>query len=69
MTSRIATLQQSLPFFEWYGSSPHQERGGQPGVVDLLFGNPHDMPIPAYVEALQRHVVAAAPRLVRVHVR
>ena len=61
MTSRIATLQQSLPFFEWYGSSPHQERGGQPGVVDLLFGNPHDMPIPAYVEALQRHVVPQHP--------
>jgi aspartate aminotransferase len=61
MTSRIATLQQSLPFFEWYGSSPHQQRGGQPGVVDLLFGNPHDMPIPAYVEALQRHVVPQHP--------
>ena len=61
MTSRIATLQQSLPFFEWYGASPHQERGGQPGVVDLLFGNPHDMPIPAYVEALQRHVVPQHP--------
>ena len=61
MTSRIATLQQSLPFFEWYGSSPHQERGGQPGVVDLLFGNPHDMPLPAYVEALQRHVVPQHP--------
>jgi len=61
MTSRIATLQQSLPFFEWYGSSPHQERGGKPGVVDLLFGNPHDMPIPAYVEALQRHVVPQHP--------
>ena len=61
MTSRIATLQQSLPFFKWYGSSPHQERGGQPGVADLLFGNPHDMPIPAYVAALQRHVVPQHP--------
>ena len=59
--SRIETLQRSLPFFEWYGSSPHRERGGKPGVVDLLFGNPHDMPIPAYVEALQRHVVPQHP--------
>ena len=42
-------------------ASPHRQRGGQPGVVDLLFGNPHDMPIPAYVEALQRHVVPQHP--------
>src|SRR5690348_5823035 len=61
MPSRIETLQQSLPFSQWYASSPHQERAGQPGVVDLLFGNPHDMPIPAYVEALQRHVVPQDP--------
>jgi aspartate aminotransferase len=61
MTSRIETLQQSLPFFKWYATSPHQERAGQPGVVDLLFGNPHDMPIPAYVEALKRHVVPQDP--------
>jgi aspartate aminotransferase len=59
--SRIETLQQSLPFFAWYATSPHRQRGGQPGVVDLLFGNPHDMPIPAYVEALQRHVVPEHP--------
>ena len=61
MASRIETLQQSLPFFQWYATSPHRERGGQPGVVDLLFGNPHDMPIPAYVEALQRHLVPQNP--------
>ena len=42
-------------------TSPHRHRGGQPGVVDLLFGNPHDMPIPAYVEALQRHAVPQHP--------
>ena len=60
-SSRIATLQHSLPFFTWYATSPHGERAGKPGVVDLLFGNPHDMPIPAYVEALQRHVVPQDP--------
>jgi aspartate aminotransferase len=53
---RIAVLQRSLPFFTWYASSPHGDRQGEDGVVDLLFGNPHDMPIPAYVEALHRHL-------------
>ncbi|MBI2775984.1 MAG: aminotransferase class I/II-fold pyridoxal phosphate-dependent enzyme [Chloroflexi bacterium] len=52
---RIDMLQASLPFYQWYGASPHSRRAGEPGVVDLLFGNPHDMPIPAYVEALRRH--------------
>jgi aspartate aminotransferase len=59
--SRIEALQQSLPFFAWYSTSRHQTHAGEPGVIDLLFGNPHDMPIPAYVEALQRHVVPQHP--------
>lgn len=60
-SSRLRSLQQSLPFFTWYATSPHPERAGEEGVVDLLFGNPHDMPIPAYVDALQRHVVPQDP--------
>ena len=52
---RIAALEQSLPFYTWYARSPHIQRAGQPGVIDLLFGNPHDMPMPAYVEAIRRH--------------
>ena len=35
---RIAVLQRSLPFFTWYASSPHGDRQGEDGVVDLLFG-------------------------------
>jgi aspartate aminotransferase len=60
-TSRLTTLDQSLPFLAWYAASPH--RAGVTGdrVVDLLFGNPHDMPIPAYVEALRRHAVPEDP--------
>jgi aspartate aminotransferase len=60
-SSRLRTLQGSLPFFAWYSTSPHRDLEGREGVVDLLFGNPHDMPIPAYVEALQRHVVPRDP--------
>ena len=55
-SSRIANLQRSLPFFAWYEHSPHQQRAGTPGIVDLLFGNPHDLPNPAYVAALEKHV-------------
>jgi aspartate aminotransferase len=58
-SSRIGTLRASLPFLAWYSTSPHGSRSGRDGVIDLLFGNPHDMPIPAYVEALKRH---AEPR-------
>lgn len=58
---RIGTLQASLPFYAWYASSPHNARIGQPGVMDLLFGNPHDMPIPAFVEAVRRHAEPQDP--------
>lgn len=60
-SSRLATLDRSLPFFAWYETSPHQQRAGTPGIADLLFGNPHDMPVPGYVEALQRNVVPRDP--------
>ena len=59
--SRVATLERSLPFLSWYAGSPH--RAGVTGdrIVDLLFGNPHDMPIPGYVEALRRHAIPGDP--------
>ncbi len=60
-SARLATLDRSLPFFAWYETSPHPQRAGTPGIADLLFGNPHDMPVPGYVEALQRHVVPQDP--------
>ena len=51
--SRIDALQASLPFYTWYARSSHPRREGQPGVVDLLFGNPHDMPLPAFMDAVK----------------
>jgi aspartate aminotransferase len=58
---RIEALQASLPFMSWYATSRHPGRQGADGVVDLLFGNPHDMPIPGYVDALQRHLQPEDP--------
>ena len=37
--------------FIW--NSPYTERCTDPGIVDLTFGNPHDMPMPEYVDALR----------------
>ena len=52
---RIDTLRASLPFWTWYSRSPHQMGAEQPGVIDLLFGNPHDGPVPGLVETIRRH--------------
>ena len=38
---------------------------GMPGLCDFAFGNPHDMPIPAYVEAIARRRQSRTIRLVR----
>ena len=52
---RLIAQRRSLPFYEWYATSPHQLASDE-GTIDLLFGNPHDPPMPAYVEALRRHL-------------
>ena len=52
---RIDTLRASLPFWTWYSRSPHQTGAEQEGAIDLLFGNPHDMPVPGLVETIRRH--------------
>lgn len=54
-SSRIEGYAASLPFAAWWATSTHPLRAGQPGVVDLLFGNPHDQPIPGLAEAIERH--------------
>ncbi len=60
-STRIRALEQSLPFFAWYATSPHRTMAPHEGVVDLLFGNPHDMPDPAYVAALRHHLEPQEP--------
>lgn len=52
---RIDDLRASLPFWTWYSRSPHQTGAEQEGAIDLLFGNPHDMPVPGLVETIRRH--------------
>ena len=50
-------MRQSVaPFFTFFGG-PFAQLNTQPDVANFAVGNPQEMPLPAYVEALQRHVV------------
>jgi len=48
--------QSVAPFMSFFGG-PFSQLNRQPGISNFAVGNPQEMPIPAYVEALQRHVV------------
>lgn len=62
VSRRAATLR-DLPSFrvvaDFYARSALSRRRGDPNVLDFTFGNPHDMPPAAYVDALRDSV---APR-------
>lgn len=58
MTPRMQALQHASRRPNTYMQrSTYMRRAGDTGICDFTFGNPHDMPIPAYVEALQRALV------------
>ncbi|HKZ70883.1 MAG TPA: hypothetical protein VJL59_13570 [Anaerolineales bacterium] len=44
----------AAPIFRFAVESPIVQKRGQPSICDFLFGDPHDMPIPAFAEALAR---------------
>src|SRR5712692_6499920 len=41
---------------EWATNSPFVEALARPGISDFVFGNPHDLAMPEYVDALARAV-------------
>ena len=45
------------PIRHFYFHSRYAERRNAPDISDFTFGNPHEMPLPGLVEALQRHAV------------
>ncbi len=49
----------SAPFVEFLTTSAWATRMGSPGICDFVAGNPHDMPMPEYVEAIRK---ASIPR-------
>ena len=55
-SERSARIGDAAPFrmlFDFARKSGYQERRLEPGVLDFTFGDPHEMPLPAYVEALR----------------
>jgi aspartate aminotransferase len=50
--TRIAATMSS--FIQFESRSTWSKRVGQPGICDFVFGNPHEMPLPGFVSALQQ---------------
>src|SRR3712207_3201035 len=45
------------PIRQFYFHSRYAERRSKPGISDFTFGNPHEMPLPGLVQAIQHHSV------------
>ncbi len=61
-TRRISALKQAVGGIGAYVQrTSYFQQIGEPGRCDFAFGNPHEMALPAYVEALQKAVVPHDP--------
>jgi aspartate aminotransferase len=47
-----AAIQADLPFFDFFQNSEWSRRQGEPGNCDFVTGEPQEMPLPAFVDAL-----------------
>ena len=56
-TTHADRIRESIAPFLTFFSGPFEQLNTQPDVANFAVGNPQEMPLPAYVEALQRHVV------------
>ena len=52
-----ACLRVMEPFLRFFDNSAWARRAGEPGICDFAVGNPHDMPLSGFVEALQKSAV------------
>jgi aspartate aminotransferase len=60
VSARSLRIQQAESFrmlFDFARHSGYQERRLEPGVLDFTFGDPHEMPLPGYVDALREAVL------------
>ncbi len=58
VASRIVRAQHSLSYLMSYmGEYEFIHRGDDPENCDFIFGNPHEMPLPGFVNALQKSLV------------
>jgi aspartate aminotransferase len=59
-TSLIQLRDSIAPFLRFF-NGPIWARTNQPGVANFAVGNPQDMPLPAYVDALRAHLEPQSP--------
>lgn len=52
-----AVLKASAPILRFATSALYTENVGKPGINDFAFGNPHEMPVAGFAEALARRSV------------
>jgi hypothetical protein len=61
MSSTMGDERESVAAFLRYFGGPIWARNGQPGVANFAVGNPQEMPLTAYLDALRRHLDPQAP--------
>jgi aspartate aminotransferase len=59
--SHLVQLRDSIAPFLSFFNGPIWARNGQPGMSNFAVGNPQDMPLPAYVDALRAHLEPQSP--------
>ena len=59
--SYLLQLRDSIAPFLRFFNGPIWAANGQPGVANFAVGNPQDMPLPAYVDALRAHLEPQSP--------
>ncbi len=58
ISMRTQALAEAIqPFLRFFTESSYARKAGMPGVNDFAVGNPHEMPLPGLVNALQRRAV------------
>jgi len=60
-TSTMTDLRDSVATFLDFFAGPIWARNGQPGMANFAVGNPQEMPLPAYVDALRSHLEPQSP--------
>ena len=53
VSKRIAAIHAATPVLEFLTASSQARRQHEPGVANFLLGNPHEMPLPGFVDALR----------------
>jgi aspartate aminotransferase len=50
----LGLFERLAPVYRFFTQSTYTRRAGDPTICDFVAGNPHEMPLPDFVNALQR---------------